>query len=223
MQISDLEYWKERCRLAEDFINKHPADYDITGEQTEAYYKWKNFVRWEEAKTLTELYSILHASMRDRASVNEDICNNINRLYHSGVFNPREYDILKEHFLSQRPTPELHPEDFDPNQTLSFWWPRNAIGRHKRKIFITKLIHLTKNIEITKEHLIEISKSSYFTTDPQHRGASLCYELGNGIKVHQVDEDKSDCFVEVNEKFTPVKTVYNLQLIIRNHLRDEKK
>lgn len=144
MQTLDLEYWKERCRLAEDFISKHPADPDITGEQSEAYYRWKNYVRWEKTKPLHELYKILHVSIKDRKCYKEGICNNINRLYHTGVFNPREYDILKEHFLSQRPTPELHPEYFDPTQTLSFWWSRDVFGWEQRKIFITKLIYLTK-------------------------------------------------------------------------------
>lgn len=39
----DLDYWKKRCELAEDFIEEHPCDPDITDEQTEAYNNWCEF------------------------------------------------------------------------------------------------------------------------------------------------------------------------------------
>jgi len=39
----DLDYWKRRCELAENFIEEHPCDPDITNEQTEAYNKWCEF------------------------------------------------------------------------------------------------------------------------------------------------------------------------------------
>ena len=37
----DLDYWKERCLLAEAYISESPCDPDITAEQLEAYNKWK--------------------------------------------------------------------------------------------------------------------------------------------------------------------------------------
>jgi len=34
------DYWKDRCLLAEDYINKSCGDPDITKESGDAYYKW---------------------------------------------------------------------------------------------------------------------------------------------------------------------------------------
>ena len=39
---SELEYWKQRCELAEKFIEESPCDPDITTEQADAWdnYQW---------------------------------------------------------------------------------------------------------------------------------------------------------------------------------------
>lgn len=39
----ELEYWKQRCLLAEDFINESPDDPDVTENQLKAYTKWLDF------------------------------------------------------------------------------------------------------------------------------------------------------------------------------------
>ena len=41
----ELEYWKKRCELAEDYISKSPCDPDIYVEQMDAYNEWEKFKR----------------------------------------------------------------------------------------------------------------------------------------------------------------------------------
>lgn len=41
--MEGIEYWKRRCELAEDYVNKSPCDPDITDEQFIAYERWEEF------------------------------------------------------------------------------------------------------------------------------------------------------------------------------------
>lgn len=41
----ELEYWHERCLLAEDCINENPCELDITKEQITAHLKWQNKIK----------------------------------------------------------------------------------------------------------------------------------------------------------------------------------
>ena len=43
MKSRDKAYWKERCQLAEKYIEESPCDPDIYQAQLDAYWKWKNF------------------------------------------------------------------------------------------------------------------------------------------------------------------------------------
>lgn len=42
--LSDTEYWKQRCQLAEKYIEESPCDPDITSSQIEAHYKYNYFL-----------------------------------------------------------------------------------------------------------------------------------------------------------------------------------
>lgn len=50
--IETKEYWKKRCELAEEYIEKSPCDPDITAQQYEA------FIAWEEFKNIPTVESI---------------------------------------------------------------------------------------------------------------------------------------------------------------------
>lgn len=41
-------YWKERCRIAEEYIHECPCDPDITESQKKAYLKWKQATKTPE-------------------------------------------------------------------------------------------------------------------------------------------------------------------------------
>lgn len=143
----NLNYWKERCQLAEAYIEESPCDPDIYPSQIEAYHRWQNFIKKDHNKSLYELYSILHTSIKSRPFIFEGICNNINRLYHTGVFTEAEHGRLMEHFKSQRPSPELHPEYYVETGN-DFWFTRDARGRHTRQIFVSKLRYIAANEKI---------------------------------------------------------------------------
>ena len=38
-------YWKQRCQLAEQYINETPCDYDITPLQLKAHNEYIEFIR----------------------------------------------------------------------------------------------------------------------------------------------------------------------------------
>jgi len=40
----EIEYWKTRCKLVEDILDKTPCDPDITTEQYSAHIKLNNFL-----------------------------------------------------------------------------------------------------------------------------------------------------------------------------------
>lgn len=42
--LSDLDYWKQRCLLAEAYINESPCDPDIFPAQEDAWSEYKDFV-----------------------------------------------------------------------------------------------------------------------------------------------------------------------------------
>jgi len=41
--MTELEYWKQRCELAEKYIEETPCDPDIYEEQIVAYNNWTEF------------------------------------------------------------------------------------------------------------------------------------------------------------------------------------
>jgi len=41
----NFDYWKERCILAEKYIEESPCDPDIYISQLEAYHNWKDFIK----------------------------------------------------------------------------------------------------------------------------------------------------------------------------------
>lgn len=43
--LSQLEYWKQRCLLAEKIIEESPCDPDITTEQIQAHRDYHNFLK----------------------------------------------------------------------------------------------------------------------------------------------------------------------------------
>jgi len=43
--MTELEYWKERCRLAEVYINICPFDPELMDITVEAYNNWEEFYK----------------------------------------------------------------------------------------------------------------------------------------------------------------------------------
>ncbi len=43
-EISDLDYWKTRCQLAEKCLDETPCDPDITYEQMKAWDAYHEFI-----------------------------------------------------------------------------------------------------------------------------------------------------------------------------------
>lgn len=41
--MSELDYWKKRCELAEKYIDETPSDPDIYLDQIKAFNKWVEF------------------------------------------------------------------------------------------------------------------------------------------------------------------------------------
>lgn len=42
--LSDLEYWKQRCELAEKCLEESPCDPDITSDQIKAHNAYNKFI-----------------------------------------------------------------------------------------------------------------------------------------------------------------------------------
>ena len=44
--LSDVEYWKQRCLLAEQCLEESPCDPDITADQIKAWNAYHKFISW---------------------------------------------------------------------------------------------------------------------------------------------------------------------------------
>lgn len=44
--LSDVDYWKQRCLLAEKCLEESPCDTDITAEQINAWNAYHKFISW---------------------------------------------------------------------------------------------------------------------------------------------------------------------------------
>ena len=44
--LSDTDYWKQRCLLAERCLEKSPCDPDITSDQIKAWNAYHKFISW---------------------------------------------------------------------------------------------------------------------------------------------------------------------------------
>lgn len=49
--MKDLEYWKQRCLLAEKCLEESPCDPDITESQIKAWNNYHEFIKSHGAKT----------------------------------------------------------------------------------------------------------------------------------------------------------------------------
>lgn len=45
METEEFNYWKERCKLAEDILEVEPCDPDITSEQIAAWNAYLTFIK----------------------------------------------------------------------------------------------------------------------------------------------------------------------------------
>lgn len=45
----DLEYWEQRCLLAEKCLKESPCDPDVTAEQTKAWDAYRKFIKNENS------------------------------------------------------------------------------------------------------------------------------------------------------------------------------
>ncbi|MEY2868906.1 MAG: hypothetical protein RIR01_1371 [Bacteroidota bacterium] len=44
--LSDVNYWKQRCLLAEQCLEESPCDPDITADQIKAWNAYHKFISW---------------------------------------------------------------------------------------------------------------------------------------------------------------------------------
>jgi hypothetical protein len=44
--LSDTDYWKQRCLLAEKCLEESPCDPDITADQIKAWNAYHKFISW---------------------------------------------------------------------------------------------------------------------------------------------------------------------------------
>lgn len=44
--LSDVDYWKQRCLLAEKCLEESPCDPDTTSDQIKAWSAYHNFISW---------------------------------------------------------------------------------------------------------------------------------------------------------------------------------
>jgi hypothetical protein len=44
--LSDVDYWKQRCLLAEKCLEESPCDPDITSDQRKAWNAYHMFISW---------------------------------------------------------------------------------------------------------------------------------------------------------------------------------
>lgn len=44
--LSDTDYWKQRCLLAEKCLEESPCDPDITSDQIKAWNAYHKFISW---------------------------------------------------------------------------------------------------------------------------------------------------------------------------------
>ena len=44
--LSDVDYWKQRCLLAEKCLEESPCDPDITSDQIKAWNSYHKFISW---------------------------------------------------------------------------------------------------------------------------------------------------------------------------------
>jgi hypothetical protein len=44
--LSDVDYWKQRCLLAEKCLEENPCDPDITSDQIKAWNAYHKFISW---------------------------------------------------------------------------------------------------------------------------------------------------------------------------------
>lgn len=45
--LSDTDYWKQRCLLAEQCLEESPCDPDITADQIKAWNAYHKFISWD--------------------------------------------------------------------------------------------------------------------------------------------------------------------------------
>lgn len=44
--LSDVDYWKQRCLLAEKCLEESPCDPDMTSDQIKAWNAYHKFISW---------------------------------------------------------------------------------------------------------------------------------------------------------------------------------
>ena len=96
-------------------------------------------------KTLNELYLILWDNIKDKNYI-KGLCNEINYLTIDKISN-EEYDLLRNHFETQKPSKKQHSEFLESPTWLgdAFWWTDDENDNPiNRKLFIKKMIEITK-------------------------------------------------------------------------------
>ena len=93
-----------------------------------------------KVRTLKELYELLFYFIKDKEYITS-LCANIYSLWYLNVISGTEFDIIYEHFKSQK---YLHPEFMVPERNWSgekYWWTKKEdYNPINRKAFILKII-----------------------------------------------------------------------------------
>lgn len=95
----------------------------------------------EVVRPLHELYELLLDHFDE-----DGICDSITSIWFNDIISFDEKTILKSHFISQKPTKRLHTEFFihDTFTGKGWWWGVSGLSTDQRKLFIQKMIEITK-------------------------------------------------------------------------------
>lgn len=101
----------------------------------------------KKAKTLNELYLILWERIKDKTCI-QGLCAEIFDLWKENLIDVEDYQRLKKHFKSERPTRSINTEFFTTERrfTGGVWWWDSSEDHNpiNRKAFIQKMIKITK-------------------------------------------------------------------------------
>jgi hypothetical protein len=96
-------------------------------------------------RTLNQLYILVFKRLKRQGMRHSlGLCNLLYMLFIDSHISEKEYEKLKKHFLSHKPTEFKHVAFFRKNEstTYGFWWEAREL--EIRRLFINKMINITK-------------------------------------------------------------------------------
>lgn len=100
-------------------------------------------------RKLHELYEILYDEIEDYYCI-PCLCRQIRELKIYDYYTDTEYEYIYTHFKSQRPTRHNNWEFYyhASYQDSTYWWNQTEDATEQRKLFIQKMIQITKEQDI---------------------------------------------------------------------------